>query len=105
MHLVNKETGEEFHAPSGIGKALVATGTVQEVVPIPGPEVTVEWSDGRGHVIEDYQTPPVISWVGGGNLDRKSTRLNSSHGYISYAVFCLTRMNPGCRETDIGCRR
>src|SRR3989304_8648838 len=23
------------------------------------------------------------------NLDRKSTRLNSSHGYISYAVFCL----------------
>src|SRR5687768_16173884 len=22
------------------------------------------------------------------NLDRKSTRLNSSHGYISYAVFC-----------------
>src|SRR5256884_5255123 len=22
-------------------------------------------------------------------LDRKSTRLNSSHGYISYAVFCL----------------
>src|SRR5687768_18158780 len=23
------------------------------------------------------------------DLDRKSTRLNSSHGYISYAVFCL----------------
>src|SRR2546429_3314418 len=23
--------------------------------------------------------------------DRKSTRLNSSHGYISYAVFCLTK--------------
>src|SRR5216684_7544869 len=22
-------------------------------------------------------------------VDRKSTRLNSSHGYISYAVFCL----------------
>src|SRR5256884_5199037 len=22
-------------------------------------------------------------------LDRKSTRLNSSHGYISYSVFCL----------------
>src|SRR2546422_2357983 len=27
--------------------------------------------------------------VGTGPLDRKSTRLNSSHGYISYAVFCL----------------
>src|SRR2546429_3807399 len=28
---------------------------------------------------------------GGGCLDRKSTRLNSSHGYISYAVFCLKK--------------
>src|SRR2546429_324175 len=27
-------------------------------------------------------------------LDRKSTRLNSSHGYISYAVFCLKKKNP-----------
>src|SRR2546429_7316520 len=25
------------------------------------------------------------------NRDRKSTRLNSSHGYISYAVFCLKK--------------
>src|SRR2546422_8060917 len=27
----------------------------------------------------------------GGRADRKSTRLNSSHGYISYAVFCLKK--------------
>src|SRR2546422_5264139 len=27
----------------------------------------------------------------GGARDRKSTRLNSSHGYISYAVFCLKK--------------
>src|SRR2546429_5035354 len=27
--------------------------------------------------------------------DRKSTRLNSSHGYISYAVFCLKKKNIG----------
>src|SRR5207245_8219975 len=26
-------------------------------------------------------------------LDRKSTRLNSSHGSISYAVFCLKKKN------------
>src|SRR2546429_6954239 len=26
-----------------------------------------------------------------GKIDRKSTRLNSSHGYISYAVFCLKK--------------
>src|SRR5689334_24777661 len=28
---------------------------------------------------------------GGGNRDRKSTRLNSSHSSISYAVFCLKK--------------
>src|SRR2546422_5528333 len=28
---------------------------------------------------------------GEGSRDRKSTRLNSSHGYISYAVFCLKK--------------
>src|ERR1041385_6464842 len=27
----------------------------------------------------------------GDQQDRKSTRLNSSHGYISYAVFCLKK--------------
>src|SRR2546422_3624121 len=30
-----------------------------------------------------------IGWIG--HQDRKSTRLNSSHGYISYAVFCLKK--------------
>src|SRR2546422_2908844 len=29
----------------------------------------------------------------GDDRDRKSTRLNSSHGYISYAVFCLKKKN------------
>src|SRR3712207_8141764 len=29
--------------------------------------------------------------VGGVRLDRKSTRLNSSHANISYAVFCLKK--------------
>src|SRR5687768_17906605 len=29
--------------------------------------------------------------VHGAKADRKSTRLNSSHGYISYAVFCLKK--------------
>src|SRR5687768_18154826 len=31
-------------------------------------------------------------------LDRKSTRLNSSHGYISYAVFCLKKKKK--KKTD-----
>src|SRR2546429_7323010 len=31
--------------------------------------------------------------------DRKSTRLNSSHGYISYAVFCLKKTYSHCTLT------
>src|SRR2546429_6351656 len=31
-------------------------------------------------------------------LDRKSTRLNSSHGYISYAVFCLKKKQRSDRQ-------
>src|SRR2546429_3415208 len=35
--------------------------------------------------------------------DRKSTRLNSSHGYISYAVFCLKKKRPAL--LSVGMRR
>src|SRR5687768_18561052 len=33
--------------------------------------------------------------------DRKSTRLNSSHGYISYAVFCLKKKNRSQNQSDV----
>src|SRR2546422_3728952 len=58
----------------------------------------------RRHVIADGEHDPAPRLVtlervldagpGGSpveNTDRKSTRLNSSHGYISYAVFCLKK--------------
>src|SRR5205809_3039567 len=32
--------------------------------------------------------------------DRKSTRLNSSHGYISYAVFCLKKKKNAQPDAD-----
>src|SRR2546422_7602444 len=36
--------------------------------------------------------PYFVEFVGSlAKIDRKSTRLNSSHGYISYAVFCLKK--------------
>src|SRR5687768_18328677 len=35
--------------------------------------------------------PGLAMTYAGGRTDRKSTRLNSSHGYISYAVFCLKK--------------
>src|SRR3989442_3232595 len=35
------------------------------------------------------------------DLDRKSTRLNSSHVRISYAVFCLKKKNKKFKLTDM----
>src|SRR5687768_17649160 len=37
----------------------------------------------------EHPDVPRVRWVL--HTDRKSTRLNSSHGYISYAVFCLKK--------------
>src|SRR2546422_1878454 len=37
------------------------------------------------------EATPLPGNTGAGMADRKSTRLNSSHGYISYAVFCLKK--------------
>src|SRR5688572_32285039 len=40
------------------------------------------------------------------DADRKSTRLNSSHSQISYAVFCLKKKKLTCTPiTDCGCKR
>src|SRR5438034_3617154 len=44
----------------------------------------------RGPMAQVILTPLTASAVGGGR-DRKSTRLNSSHTVISYAVFCLKK--------------
>src|SRR3712207_7821917 len=46
--------------------------------------------------VGDLRQPRLV--VGGGE-DRKSTRLNSSHANISYAVFCLKKKTIGCRRS------
>src|SRR2546422_1651485 len=45
-------------------------------------------------------TYTVRSWNSPQGRDRKSTRLNSSHGYISYAVFCLKKKKNTDRLPD-----
>src|SRR2546426_12813926 len=45
-------------------------------------------------------TSPRWSWTAA--RDRKSTRLNSSHLVISYAVFCLKKNSSGCRRATRG---
>src|ERR1039457_4860086 len=51
-----------------------------------GPPGPFPFAEGSGHGIA--RLGQVHAWAGR-TLDRKSTRLNSSHLVISYAVFCL----------------
>src|SRR5256884_2837396 len=48
-------------------------------------------ADGQDHQAQPGPAERAAARSSQGNRDRKSTRLNSSHGYISYAVFCLKK--------------
>src|SRR3712207_7929887 len=49
----------------------------------------------RATYLQDWTISPDVP-QGGPALDRKSTRLNSSHANISYAVFCLKKKKHIC---------
>src|SRR2546422_3351935 len=61
---------------------------------LPGFGGGANWESGAadpetGFVYVGSHTSPTLTNLS--KPDRKSTRLNSSHGYISYAVFCLKK--------------
>src|SRR5207245_11163891 len=72
-----------------LGSAQTASGSLEQFLPAsvtPIPRLAVKTIAGgvaRGICLRELM---VAVWV-----DRKSTRLNSSHGSISYAVFCLKK--------------
>src|SRR2546430_13301505 len=65
--------------PTRRSSDLAITGTVQ---------------DSSGAVVPDL--PLTIT-----NVDRKSTRLNSSHSQISYAVFCLKKKKKDIKNNQL----
>src|SRR5690606_41806803 len=77
----------------------IYTLSLHDALPIFSGEIEVRVSDDSRQVIGkspqafDYQRKMVVSTVVGyrNDRDRKSTRLNSSHVKISYAVFCLKK--------------
>src|SRR5207245_5492160 len=71
-------------APSASRTACSGTATVHPVFPFPCISPTA-----RGNANRRVHARAFLSWTL--RLDRKSTRLNSSHGSISYAVFCLKK--------------
>src|SRR5256886_10824634 len=51
----------------------------------------------EAHLLDGVRRQPVHERTQGG--DRKSTRLNSSHSQISYAVFCLKKKKKSITES------
>src|SRR2546429_1664648 len=52
--------------------------------------------DARAFVLQVSAPPSIVLLA-----DRKSTRLNSSHGYISYAVFCLKKKKKNTSASSV----
>src|SRR5690606_41268217 len=94
-HLHSFPTRRSSDLPVELAHALVADagddlgGGVQPGHPPLGGAQVVALDDVADH--ELVQRPGLLDEVLDGLLDRKSTRLNSSHVKISYAVFCLKK--------------
>src|SRR3989449_2947993 len=69
--------------PDGRIKAMRLTSKGRRALEVARPL----WTQAQAKVLREVGTK---SWADA-QRDRKSTRLNSSHGYISYAVFCLKK--------------
>src|SRR3989454_12779270 len=68
------------------GKHTAAAARDAEVHELPAPP-----QPGRLHPLHDQRIRELLAGRTGLEIDRKSTRLNSSHLVISYAVFCLKK--------------
>src|SRR2546429_4987037 len=81
LHKLIDDMFESMYAAKGVGLAAPQIGISRKIAVI---DISVgENPDDKLVIIN----PKIIHKEG----DRKSTRLNSSHGYISYAVFCLKK--------------
>src|SRR5689334_24113463 len=67
--------------PEGHGGGCAGSDVAHEVVAV------------DVHLVGDVAVHGQAHLLTGAHLDRKSTRLNSSHSSISYAVFCLKKKN------------
>src|SRR2546430_11455194 len=83
-----------FQAEDGI-RDLTVTGVQTCALPICSSDSLLLKMRMTKELGFDYSPASVIMdfGCGSGNRDRKSTRLNSSHSQISYAVFCLKKKN------------
>src|SRR3989449_6127627 len=85
------QRGEAFHADYAATKGAVISFTKSLAVELAPRRINVNCV-APGWVDTEMSATPYARDAGRRRRqDRKSTRLNSSHGYISYAVFCLKK--------------
>src|SRR3712207_6930308 len=83
-------SGRPSASPSGTRVAVVESFSSDRSL-VAGDLVLLEGAGGPGRRLETLGTDVAHSSWRTDDLDRKSTRLNSSHANISYAVFCLKK--------------
>src|SRR5438034_2466585 len=59
-----------------------------------------DWAN-RPPIVVEHSVPQPVSFQSDRRPDRKSTRLNSSHTVISYAVFCLKKKKNTSKALNI----
>src|SRR2546430_7288694 len=80
-----------FRSPiAGVAVCLLAACTLREVRQPPARRIFGRLPSSDGASVEEFT---LTNGHGIEVRDRKSTRLNSSHSQISYAVFCLKKKN------------
>src|SRR3989449_7302579 len=95
--IIAKVDGRRVETPSALSRSVagLAPGTKVELEIIRNGDrrpLTVDLGERKEEtIVASIPSPPPQPEVRLGLKDRKSTRLNSSHGYISYAVFCLKK--------------
>src|SRR3712207_4256303 len=84
-----------FAGPSGVGKTELAKALAQFLFGEDDALIQIDMGEfhDRFTVSRLVGAPPGYVGYDEGGQDRKSTRLNSSHANISYAVFCLKKKN------------
>src|SRR3712207_8664691 len=80
-----------FRSEAGLLKLRKRLGAFANLRPVAAVPSLLSASTLKEEVLKGVNILIVRELTGGAYLDRKSTRLNSSHPNISYAVFCLKK--------------
>src|SRR5439155_22504146 len=92
LHSFPTRRSSDLHTPSPkVARTsgcyeLFGNDRVRAIRDLKGKTVAIQYFGGGDHIL----LSSMLAYVGM-NPDRKSTRLNSSHVAISYAVFCLKK--------------